>query len=535
MDSPQLQPLNGEEFSSFLDLIPSESKSPEFHAAWQSIQKNVQQYPGNSSILDFNEIFVEVMMLEILAYPILQEDAHGPLKSGESKRIFEQFQTALEQMKNLKSELQQQKINNLELEDQTALLFEKLKSVYFEMRKQWNKYKKEWQKFKVLKKQKQESSKEENEEEKAAKVNKGKESTEEDGLEAPHFNRVGWKVIQVSFNALLLEIRFRVKWKKFVCTEADVFRYPLFQVLVEEIREIDEKTQGFELLERAQLAQTRNKQLARRLQFLNDPDLILPDRSRTANGEEGEENYGKTKHAPVKKSKKALLIIPLIGLIIGVLSLLSLFLKPDSKQPKSFQSQSFNEAGMASQKGSSFETVVVPERQQSKSTFPQLAESKKGGLPVYAPNESMKKLSDAQEVTREMLQKTMAEVNELAVLVVNENSAQLISGENLLLFETLAEFEKFLDEVADQYQRMIEIAEVLGENLSQYDISVLTAKEGEATGYTLVLRNKNDQVVGKINFSTTDLKLQWENIEDTLVVKSVQELINAIRFLANSR
>ena len=515
MEPLQLQPLNGEGFDSFLNLIHSESKGPEFHAAWQSIEKNVQQFSGNSTTLDFNEIFIEVMVLEMLAYPILLEDAYENLKSGEFKKNSDQVQAALDQMKSLKNELRQLKKEDPELAEQFMPLFGTLKSIYHQMRAHWISYKKEWQDFQFSNQQE-------------------KEQTEEKIVALPRFSRVGWKVIQISFGALLAEIQYRTKWKEVVTTENDVLRYPLFQILIEEIQEIHEKAQGFELLERAQLAQTRNKQLAQKLQFLYGSDPILPEKVRNAKKQDSEENHSKSAVSSSKGSKKVLLIFPAIGLIIGGLALLSLISKPPSKQTKSFQSQSSKSAGTAPQKSSPLIDTAT-KRKEMKNTFRQLADSKRSGVPVYAPNESMKKLTDAQEVTTEMLQKTMKETKALAVLVADESVAYLISGENLLRFETLEELETFLDKVVKQYQRMVEVAEVLQEKLSQYQVSVLTSKEGGNAGYNLVLRNKDNQVIGQINFKTDALELQWKNMNDSQLVKTTQELINAIRNLEISQ
>ncbi len=515
MESLQLQPLNGEGFDSFLNLIHAENKGPEFHTGWQSIEKNVRQFPGNATTLDFNEIFIEVMLLEILAYPILLEDAYQTLRSGEFKKNSDQVQAASDQMKSLKNELQQLKKKDPELAEQCLPLFGRLKSIYYEMRGHWVSYKKEWQDFQFSHQQET-------------------EQTEEKIIEPPRFNRVGWKVIQISFEALLAEIQYRTQWKGVVATEDDVSRYSLFEILIEEIQEIHEKSEGFELLERAQLAQTRNKQLAQKLQFLYGLAPILPEKIRNAKKEDSEENHSKSAVSSSKGSKKFLLIFPVIGLIIGGLALLSLISKSPSKQTQSLQSQSSKSAGIA-QKKSALLTDEAIQSKEIKSTFREIAESKRSGVPVYAPNESMKKLTDAQEVTTEMLQKTIKETKELAVLVADESEAYLISGENLLRFETLEELENFLDKVVKQYQRMVAVAEVLQEKLSQYQVSVLTSKEGENAGYNLVLRNKDDQVVGQINFKTDALELQWENMNETQLVKTTEELINAIRNLEISQ
>lgn len=525
MEIYEIQPFTGEGVEIIWELVRSESRGPEFQAAWQKIEKDVNHFSESAPILDFNEVTLDIMTLEILAYPILLEEAQRPLKSGESKNILAQIQLALEQLKTLKENLKQLKKQEPDLAEPLLPFFEKLKSNYQEMRHQWEKYKKDWEAFQI-----EEESEEESE----------IESVKEKIEEVPNFDHVGWQTLQLCFKTLFAELEYRIKWKKEIETKEQISQYPLFPILIEEIQTIHAKTQGFELLARAQLTQKRSQQLAQKLQFLYGPDPILPQKEKAVRDTSEPTEEAKTKGALLsKKKKKVWLWVSLLGLgFLGLVLLTLLSQPPDKKQSKPFQSQISSSKSVPRKQPFSFLSGQMEQSDQSKKSLEsaqQIVRSKGLKIPVYAPNESMKKLFAAEEVTTETLRSITKEAKELTALFVDEEDAYLVSGESLLHFDSLEKLKNFFAQVVEQYEQVVKVADVLQKELSQYQISVSLPEANGQGGYGLVLRDKNDRVVGQIEISADVLKLQWEAITNNLVIRNAQELVKVIQAIETSQ
>ncbi len=516
MNISQIQALNGEGFDIFLELLIAEAKTSGLQDAWQILQQKVDLFSENTEVLDLNEIFVEVMTLKLLIAPIL-EDTHHPLKGEEWQQIPAQLQNTLTQLKRVQKYLAQTQSEETDFVKLLTPLFDQLKVVYREMGTYWQWYQQQWKEFQ--------------------KPDSDEANDQKDIKEPPFFNRTGWAVAQLSFKALVTELQFRKKKKVSFLDQSHMPDYPIFQLLIKEVQELAENMESFELLEKIQLAQKRNEQLAQQLQPFYGVEPILvkniakPSQTIAPSSGISRESNLKYRKKPTKKTNKKLLLLLafLIVLILGVLSQLS---QPPST-PNGIESESTSDAKLSGVFSKQFVPSRIDPESGAKNTEGQLLQmlqTNKMDMAVYAIDDNLKKMIEAEKIPKKALKKMMTELKQPVVLFADESAAYLASAEDLIRYDSLKELQKLLDAIAEYYQEMLETVETLENELLQYEVSVVVLDQ-EQPGYSLLLRNANNQVVGQIGFSSEGLQLQWQNMENVLTFATVRELVDAVKTL----
>ncbi len=541
MPEPTILPLTGGRFESFLNLNDPASKSDVIHAAWKKIQQDVNLFSERPQI-DFNEVFRDVMALEALVYPILEE-SQKPLGSAEWKRVNSQRKEALGQWKRLDEGLKQVRKNDLPLYRQLRPLLDQLKEVCEETQVCWKNYESAWLQF-----QAQEAEQKERED-----AQRGVQQTphedaptspseeqpdaqfeeEKKKLTSPSFNRVRWHVLRLSVKALILEIRYRGKRKQPLDSQDDVPDYPIFKILVEEVQNIYRRTEGFELLEKVKLVQRRNSQIAKILQPYYTEGPVLSESLRSSQKPSRENTAPvpnpQTTSQPAKqfnRKKWALLLLLLLFLPIGGIVIYQQVAPTSTQERSSFvqkkSSFSFTSVkdSLLSFGGDSDQTTEISEIQQS-------LQANNVDLSVYPLSDKFQSLAEATSVPSEIKQ-ALAEAKETVMLVASESAAYLVSQESLLRFDSLEELDEFLESIREQYQQFLATIEILQDRLTQYEISLEATSEEGIGNLTLIMRDANGDIAGRINLGVDGWELRWQNLDSTQVVNTPEELAEVI-------
>ena len=506
----QILPFHGEGLAPILDLARAENSAQATQGAWQKIAQQVADFSENSPCLDFNAIAQDLLTLQVLLYPIVMKHAPQALDSDEANRIQDQIQATLETLKALRENLKQTQRQDADFAKQLLPFFEKLKTIHQEMRAQWDEYHQNWQTFQAS----------------------TEDALPEQEPPMPAFNQIRWHVLRLCFRLLMAEVEYRQKSKEGLHEVDQIAEYPLLPLLVQEIRTLHARTQGFELLEKAQLTQKRTQQLAQQLQFFHAAEPILPQ-NKSLPSKRTEQATSKKGALPALKKNRKILLWGLPALGLGFALLFFPFLVQNPKD--TFQSENSGPT-LIRQQNVSFGVAPSQPMKKPMRDLQQMVQTKGLKIPIYAPNENLKKSLEAATISRETLRKITEEAQSLTVIFVAGESAYLVSGEGVLPFDSLEKLKNFFDKVAQQYEQLVQIAAALQQAFAQYEITVLLPEATGEPGYGLALRDEEQRMVGQIRFSQERLTLQWDGASETLLsqippLKNVQGLVDVMRTL----
>lgn len=515
MYAPKITPLSGKSFENFLDLVLHDVKSPEYHKAWKKVQQDIKLFIKHPDPLDLNQLFVDLMTLKILAFPILEASQH-PLKPNEWEPIAEALKSIEERCERVNKRMLQMKKKDPKQALELQPLVDQLFPIRNTMQTYWKTYQEEWQKFQF-----EDPSEEET-----------KSSSE---TPAPGFNRAAWHVLQTGFKALVSELSFRAKHNKTVSTIEDVVEYPLLPLLVREIRTLADAAQGFELLEKVKIVQSRNKQLALRLQFLYGETPVLPEKEKailvppkpnSSTASKSTSTFSWSDHR-----KKLLWLLPLALVLVLVFWLAQNNSSPTRQPPMSGLKGSSLAGPLGSKSNNQQNTSNLKKDLES------LQSSQNTSIPIRELSSQIKEQLESVtgEVSDALLKEITEDLKEMMVILADETTAFLVSGESLERFDTFAELRDFLDAIQEQVQKVLELANAVQAQLTQYDVSVSMARNENEPTFALVLRDKNNHIVGKIGLHAQGLALQWKDMKNSLVVQNPSELAQAIKDLESSQ
>lgn len=351
MTTPPLLPITGERFDELLELIDPDRKSEVQATAWQVVQQQVQSFSGPSSgSVDLNRIFLDMLRLELLVFPIL-EDWKSPLNQNEWNRV-EQQAEALEEL--------QEKVRKLSIQVrkkdpqgyvQYAELFNRffsgseiLRGYWGTFREEWKTYKQQWELILARRKrarEREEAAKGESGEAQSSRG--GTEVREEDiPLAPPLFRRDQW--LALGQIGIFLDAELRQRCARYLKEPPPPgLPHPAVRLLVQELQQIYLRTQGFELLEKIQLVQQRNAQLIQELQALF-PEPIISDAIRAQEQQERDREPAPVGGTPERKTSLKPLLLMTLGLGVAAVAVFLLMqlvpgvqqqpLKPLKFEPK---------------------------------------------------------------------------------------------------------------------------------------------------------------------------------------------------------
>ncbi len=297
MNGPQLLPLTGERFDELLDLVDPDRKTKAQATAWEVVQQQTQTYPGPSGTVDLNRIFLDMLRLELLVFPIL-EDWKSPLSQDEWNQIDQQAEEVdalLEKVRKLSILVRKKDPQGYA---QFAELFnrffagnEQLRSNWSHFKEEWRVYKQQWELVNARRKRARERAEANRANETPdAAANTAATSSEDDmddyPVAPPLFRRDQWLALRQM--GIVLEAELRQRTASYQKTPLPPgFPHPALRHLVQELQQIFLRTQGFELLEKVQLVQQRNAQLIEEVQSLF-PEPIISESMRSESEEERE-------------------------------------------------------------------------------------------------------------------------------------------------------------------------------------------------------------------------------------------------------
>ena len=271
--SVQIDPISGDHFDDLLLLIDPEKKRSALESAWGQLRQQIHAHTSRPEHLDLNAIFLDIVRLEVLMYPIVR-DWKQPLSNQEWEHLESQSKL-LEQQQGLfkKLSLQFRRSRSDEYPEVAALFnralatTQELRNTWSRFRREWQDYKREWEAINAQRRQVRQQQRKEG------------QSTEPE-IKLPEypvlpavFRRDHWLVQRLIVRMLNVELRLRTLQK----SEDDDGKHPGVKFLVGELRRVFQHTQGFELLDKIKLIQQRNAQLIQELEPAFGEAIVTPD------------------------------------------------------------------------------------------------------------------------------------------------------------------------------------------------------------------------------------------------------------------
>ncbi len=332
MNGPQLLPMTGERFDELLDLVDPDRKTKAQATAWEVVQQQTQTYKGPSGTVDLNRIFLDMLRLELLVFPIL-EDWKSPLSQDEWNQIDQQAEEVdalLEKVRKLSILVRKKDPQEY---SQFAEMFnrffsgsEQLRSTWGSFKEEWRVYKQQWELVNARRKRARERAE-------AADANASTTDAdmEDYPVAPPLFRRDQWLALRQM--GIVLEAELRQRTADYQKTPPlPGFPHPALRHLVQELQQIFLRTQGFELLEKVQLIQQRNAQLIEEIQSLF-PEPIISESMRSDSEEEREKTpLPPPPVTPPPPTNFKPLLLLFAG--IGVVGLLVFLLMPFNPAPQ---------------------------------------------------------------------------------------------------------------------------------------------------------------------------------------------------------
>lgn len=304
-ETPTLVPIQAEHWQNLLTLTDADRKEREVAYAWVRLKQQTEAHVPGTGPLVLDELYLDFLRLQVLTYPIVI-DWKRPLTKREWQTCEQQQQeiaTQYEQMYKLSLHLRKR---DPERYPELAPLFgmhqvcgEELRQLWDSFHSAWREYKKEWE---HLHRQQQARRRRENGNDASdVEENPDLPLDEEVLLKIPQppplLNRERWHVLLSMAQLLASEIRYRCK--DLLKNPPPATRFPpTVQRLIDDARQIEIQTNGFELLDKVKWVQRRNAQLIAELERYVKEPIITPEilaasaeeakPAREARGEHGE-------------------------------------------------------------------------------------------------------------------------------------------------------------------------------------------------------------------------------------------------------
>ncbi|MGA0189791.1 MAG: hypothetical protein ACO3LW_03215 [bacterium] len=281
---PKIIPIQTEHWRNLLSLTDASRKENEIIYAWGKLKQQTEAHVPGTGPLVLDELYLDFLRLQVLSYPIVI-DWKKPLTKREwlncesqQKEVTNQY----EQMYKLSVHLRKR---SSERYPEMAPLFgmhqecgDELRQLWDSFHSAWRDYKKEWE---HLHRQQQARKRREA----GGKAEPGEDNPdmpldEEVLLKIPQppplLNRERWHVLVSMSQMLTTELRYRCR--DILKTPVPTSRFPpSVQRLIDDARQIQVQTNGFELLDKVKWVQRRNAQLVAELERLTREPIITPD------------------------------------------------------------------------------------------------------------------------------------------------------------------------------------------------------------------------------------------------------------------
>lgn len=339
--SLRIDPITGDHFDDLLPLVDPEKKTGVLASAWEQLRQHVHAHTSRPEHLDLNAIFLEIVRLEVLMYPIVR-DWKQPLSNQEWEHLESQSKLLEQQQERLKKLSLQFRRSRPNEYPEAAALFnraqattQELRNTWSSFRREWRDYKREWEAINAQRRQVRQ------------KQHKEGPSTAPE-IELPEypalpavFRRDHWLVQRLIVRILEVELRLRTLPK----SEEDDGRHPGVKFLVGELRRVFQRTQGFELLDKIKLIQQRNAQLIQELEPAFGEAIVTPDLHDKEHPTSEPKPAAPPPKAEKPEQKKHSKLWLLAGLAVLVIIGGGLFFLPTNPQPPPIKRLKFNPKG----------------------------------------------------------------------------------------------------------------------------------------------------------------------------------------------
>lgn len=338
----RIDPVTGDHFDDLLPLVDPEKKATALESAWGQLRQQIHAHVSRPEHLDLNAIFLDVVRLEVLMYPIVR-DWKQPLSNQEWEHLESQSKALEQQQDRLKKlSLQSRRTRPEEypkittLFNRTQAATQELRSTWHGFKHEWRDYKREWEAINAQRRQvRQKRHKDGQSDETEIKL------PEYPALPAV-FRRDHWLVQRLVSRMLEVELRQRTLPK----SEEDDEKHPGVKFLVGELRRVFQRTQGFELLDKIKLIQQRNTQFIQELEPAFGESIVTPDLHDEEHPtmERKPATPAPKVEKPEQKDRSKLWLVAGLG-ALAVVGAGLFFLPTDSQPPQPIKRLKFNPKG----------------------------------------------------------------------------------------------------------------------------------------------------------------------------------------------
>lgn len=535
--SQGISPITGDRFEEFLLLTFSQKKDTDLQPAWYKIQQQIKAFSANQSAIDLNQIFIDIMWLEALSYPIV-EDLKRDITSEEWKNFEKQCHEIQERTKKVRMGfLHVQKQNPHSFEQLTPIL-NLLVKYNKELQSLWKDFKEEWRVYQNSPQPESGSDDDTTSEsppnENANATDLSENDEETNALVPPVFNRIQWHVYNVTIKVLAATLNHQ--WKTINAPESikEEKVHPVVKLMVDEVRQIDQQTAEFEIIERVKIIRQRNAQLIHQLTpFYGNEPIIIKEVKEPSPSLKNEPSPVSQPIQARRKSfftfaalKRVLLALIIILLLVIAGLVLNLW-KPSSDHSEiSERTLSFTPKGPTVSPAAKKKQNLIPESQLKK-----IMAGFKLNIPVYPASEELKQAANSPELkSQNALRKILENMGQETLIFQDAKKLYLVWKNKIQQFASLEEFQKYMQQLAEQYQQLLETVQVIQEELSQYDISISAGTVDGNPTYKMILKDKSGHTVTEIYLDSSIFRMQWEDSEQEQkaltpydVVRKVQE------------
>ncbi|MGK5091625.1 hypothetical protein WDW89_06350 [Deltaproteobacteria bacterium TL4] len=540
VSQPALVSLSGGQFSEILRLTDSAISAGELQTSWKQLKQQIDTFILKTEQIDLNSLVNEVLLLEILAFPIA-EDYKRPISGPEWKALEAQITELQSQTEEFHKSARQLGKNKPEIFLTISPLFNQLFQLSYELQKIWNDFKKTWKVF-LAKQKSLDAKKHPQADRRSAKTvppessasEEKAETVEEEELVPPMFNRLRWQVSLQCFKLLQAELTYQWQLNKAAeATQSDTefTLHPVIPLLVEAVRDVYRRTQGFELLNKIKLVQQRNEQLIQQLQlFYGEEPIIFKEMLKESFQLMRDDRIH---HPASRKSAPTLTFKNFIRLMGALMLLALLFLGSFIASNTSEQKQVQRDGNLFSRlpQGKTLypsEEAMEKQRGEEKQLYQFLADLNLE-INVYPFDEQLQRLANSTPPETEgLLQEITRQMGRIPFVFTDAKTFFLVWNDRIQKFASFKEIKKVTQKLARQSHRLLGTMKDLATEISQYELELATEiVEGEP-GYAVVLKDPENHVVGRIYMVDEYFHLQWKNSQTPQRFSSSAELADAI-------
>ncbi len=521
--TPPFVPIQAEDWLSLLNLTDPERKDKEIAYAWGRVKQQTEAHVPKTGAVSLDGLFVELLRLQLLVYPVVV-DWKKPLSKREWAQCEQQQQDVNDQVTQMRKLSLHVRKRDPELYPELATLFnahqnfsEMLLTQWESFRADWREYKKDWEHLQEQSQRKRDD--------KSAAVDEAMLKTPQP---PPLLNRDRWHALFSMVQMLTTELRHRCR--DYLKTPPPQERLPPAVLrLIDDCRQVQMQTNGFELLDKVKWVQRRNAQLAEELQRLTGDEILTPDLMKL-NPEEQERAKGPTasdaKVNPTDESDEygRRRIRPLAWVCGGATALLVLLfvfsLLPKEQRPGNIEELPhliFNPSGPTRQMQN--EALSNPEPTNVQDLMVGLSFD----LPARKVNPNLVvQAKSALESGSGALPAELSDLNGKPAVLQVADEMYLFWENQLTKFDNALELQRKLQQLEQQFQRMQQNLSNYGEVPYSGEV-VPTQANGEAL-YGVQWQDGQGNVMGTLYENRDGTQLRLSNGEVTEGIFTPYEL-----------